>query len=177
MEWLSFEVANEVSTIPKLPNCYKEILLKNITRHILDFFAFFFTPPCFFLMNHDEAWIKLLFIDYFLYAFGPNLEGSSICQRTMLSTRASLMSISYELPCMGTSYRGPWSLTNSISSCQLCKIVTWIESIHKAISFVMGPMSSIIRSKNVCVLSCNTWYAHILKILLFLKHQEYLNDS
>jgi hypothetical protein len=135
--------------------------------HILDSYAFFFTPPCFFLMNHDEGWIKLLFIDYFLCAFGPNLKDSLICQQTMLSTRASLMSISYELPCMGTfivSYWGPRSLTNSISNHQLCKIVTWIESIHKAISFIMGPMSSIIRSKNICVLSCNTWYAHILEI-------------
>jgi hypothetical protein len=101
MERLSFEVANEVSTRPKLPNCYKEILLKNITMHILDSYTFF-TPPCFFLMNHDEGLIKLLFIDYFLCAFGPNLEGSLICQRTMFSTRASSMSISYELPCMGT---------------------------------------------------------------------------
>jgi hypothetical protein len=57
MERLSFEVANEVSTRPKLPNCYKEILLKN--RHILESYAFFFTPPSFFLMNHDESWIKL----------------------------------------------------------------------------------------------------------------------
>jgi hypothetical protein len=35
MEQLSFEVANEVSTRQKLPICYKETLLKNITVHVL----------------------------------------------------------------------------------------------------------------------------------------------
>jgi hypothetical protein len=98
----------------------------------------------------------------------------------MFSTRASSMSISYELPCMGTfivSYWGPWPSTNSISSCQLCKIVTWIENIHKAISFAMGLMSSITRLKNLRVLSCNTWYTNTLRKRFFWKHQAYLNDS
>jgi len=111
--------------------------------------AFFFTPPCFFFMNHDEGWIKLV---YWLFLVCLWTQPRKFIDLPTNNTfHKSIINVhSYELPCMGTfivSYGRPWSSTDSIPSHQFCKIVTWIESIHKAISFVMGPMSSITRSK------------------------------